>query len=106
MPKSKCLACGGTLHWNWEEAFDKFRFGDGASGYMTHEVVSALETAGYDVRSFSWGCHNDIIIEIAKDGRELMSPKVQRGYDNPRKYLPRKIVRFLDERFPREEVAS
>lgn len=104
MAKSKCLACGGILNWNWEEAFDKFGFGDGASAYMTHEVVSALETAGYDVKSFAWGCHNEIITDISKAGRCLISPQVSIGYDNPRKYLPRKIVMLLDETFPREEV--
>ena len=106
MPRSKCHACGGILHWNWEEVFDKFGFGDGASAYMTHEVVSALESAGYDVRSFRWGCHNDIIIEISQDGRDLMSLEVERGYDNPREYLPRKIIKLLDEKFPREEVPA
>ena len=29
MPITTCLTCCGEYHWKWEEAFDKFGFGDG-----------------------------------------------------------------------------
>ena len=106
MAQSECIACGGIVHWSWEEAFDKFGFTDGASAYLTHEVVRVLEKAGYDVRSTAWGCHNEIITDIAKDGRELIAPEVNRGYDDPRGYLPPDVVTLLDRIFPEEEVNS
>ncbi len=106
MAQSECIACGGILNWNWEEAFDKFGFSDGASAYLTQVVVRELEKAGYDVRSAAWGCHNEIITDLAKDGRELIAQEVSRGYDDPRGYLPREVVALLDRIFPQEEVIS
>ena len=106
MPQSECIACGGIVHWTWEEAFDKFGCSDGASAYLIHEVVRVLEKAGYDVRINAWGCHNEIITEIAQDGRELIPQEVKRGYDDPRGYLPREVVTLLDRIFPQEEVIS
>jgi len=106
MPKSECLTCGGIAEWTWEEAFDKFGFRDGESQVMTHEVVAVLEKAGYEVRSWQWGCHNEIIIEIAKDGVQLIPAKAKIGYDDPRDYLPSKIVTLLDRELPEDEVLA
>ena len=59
MPKSTCDRCGGVnLYWRWEEAFDKFGFGDGDGQVMTHVVEHVLRAAGYVVSSEPWGLHN------------------------------------------------
>jgi hypothetical protein len=96
MPKSICKICGGTLRWRWEEAFDKFGFGDGDGHVMTHEVVHVLRVAGYDASAAPWGVHNITIYSIKRDGVELIPANADTGYDEPRKYLPQKVVRLLD----------
>ncbi len=106
MPKSECLSCGNILEWTWEDAFDKFGFGDGDGQIMTQTVVTVLEKAGYDVCSWQWGLHNDIIIGIAKDGVALIPESVNCGYDDPRSYLPREIVALLDRVLPEDEVLA
>jgi len=106
MPKSECPTCGGIHEWMWEEAFDKFGFNDGESQVMTDEVVAVLEKAGYDVRSWQWGPHNEIIIEIAKDGVQLIPAKTNIGYDDPRDYLPSEIVALLDRELSEDEVLA
>lgn len=103
MPVSECHCCGGKYYWKWEEAFDKFGFGDGDAQVETWRVEAVLTEAGYTVETVDWGCHNTIIISIRKDGAELMpgddSPfKV--GYDEPRTYLPPAIIRLFDEMLP------
>lgn len=102
MPKSECLTCGNIAEWIWEEAFDKFGFRDGESQVMTHEVVAVLEKAGYEVRSWQWGCHNEIIIEIARDGEPLIPASAKCGYDDPRSYLPAEIIALLDRELPED----
>lgn len=106
MPKSECLTYGNIHEWIWEEAFDKFGFNDGESQVMTQEVVKVLENAGYDVRSWQWGIHNEIIIAIAKDGVPLIPASAKSGYDDPRKYLPPEIVALLDSKLPEDEVLA
>lgn len=86
---------------SWEDAFNKFGYADGDE-CLTFLVVNALSDAGYVAEKTAWGCHNEIIVSIIKDDREYMptgNSSVSIGYDNPRKYLPRKIIRLLDERF-------
>lgn len=107
MPKTECLTCGGIVEWAWEDAFDKFGFGDGDGQVMTQTVVQVLEQAGYDVRSWQWGIHNEIIIGIAKDGVPLIPADTNCGYDDPRGYLPAAIVALLDRELPEDaEVMS
>ena len=99
MPLSKCANCGGlSLKWKWEEAFDKFGFGDGDGQIMTEEVYSVLDSAGYLVNFESWILHNTIITSIKQDGKELISEEITIGYDNPREYLPEEIINLLDEK--------
>ena len=99
MPNSTCKNCGGEFLWRWEEAFDKFGFGDGDGQVMTASVVSVLEAAGYSIE-YVGTLHNTYIVSIKRDGVELFPPTTTAGYDDPRDYLPRKIVRLLDEKFP------
>jgi len=58
-----------------------------------------------------WGLHNTVITSIKKDGIEQIDFNAgQVGYDDPRDYLPEKIVELLDRKLPdeseAEEVAS
>lgn len=100
MATSICNICGGDYHWFWEEAFDKFGFGDGDGQIETETVTTALEQAGYATEQSEWGFHNTVIASIRKDGIEQIPETASIGYDDPRKYLPRKIVRLLDKTFP------
>jgi len=100
MPITKCLNCGNKYQWNWEEAFDKFGFGDGDGQIETYRVQEVLQSAGYEVESDQWGLHNIVIDSIKKDGLELMPDEdtgFAIGYDCPRKYLPKEIINLLDE---------
>ncbi len=89
-------------YWEWEEAFDKFGFGDGDGVVQTWRVADALEEAGYLVQITPWGMHNTVITSILRGGVELMpigeeGRKI--GYDDPRTYLPDAIIELLDEQF-------
>ena len=98
MPKAKCMRCGNAFSWRWEEAFEKFGFGDGDGQIYTSEVDDILRLAGYGTSLFQWGCHNFIITSVTKDGVELIPAGTKVGYDDPRRYLPRDIVALLDRR--------
>ncbi|MCF0075221.1 hypothetical protein LZD49_32360 [Dyadobacter sp. CY261] len=100
MPISKCDTCDGDFHWNWEEAFDKFGFGDGDGHVETWTVEAALTEAGFEARVIGDGLHNAIIVSIKKEGIEQIPETARIGYDNPRDFLPRLIVRLLDKCFP------
>jgi hypothetical protein len=65
-PISPCSRCGGKLRWRWEEAFDKFGFGDGDGQVMTSDVAHVLRAAGYVVASAPWGLHNTTIYSKAQ----------------------------------------
>jgi hypothetical protein len=99
MPTTECDTCGGTLHWKWEEAFDKFGFLDGDGQVETWQVENVLTQAGYSVAVQDWGLHNTVIASIKADGKELIphdDPDIQFGYDDPRSYLPGAIIELLD----------
>lgn len=100
MATSYCDNCGNTFHWNWEEAFDKFGFGDGDGQVETWQVHAALKRGGYEVEEYTWGIHNTIIISIKKEGIEQVPENTTVGYDDPRRYLPREIISLLDREFP------
>jgi len=106
MPKVECDYCGGkNYYWSWEEAFDKFGFGDGDGQVETWTVEDVLTEAGYEVTVNGWGLHNTVIVSIKKETQELIpmdDPSVQFGYDNPREYLPDNIVQLLDKELPSE----
>lgn len=95
-PTTPCKICGGAFHWQWEEAFEKFGFGDGDGQVMTDDVVQVLSAAGYEVTSGPWGLHNQVIQSIKIGGVEQIPDSARVGYDDPRKYLPKRIVRLLD----------
>lgn len=99
--RSICPTCGHTHHWSWEEAFDKFGFGDGDGLVMTETVAEALRRHGYTVEAKLAGLHNAIIIDIiSRDGDSCIPDDVSRGYDDPREYLPEEVVALLDQAFP------
>jgi hypothetical protein len=100
MPITTCANCSGPYSWQWEDAFDKFGFGDGDGQVETETVADFLSNAGYAVRTEAWSLHNTIITSIQRKGIELISPHTSAGYDDPRKYLPKAIVRLLDKALP------
>jgi hypothetical protein len=63
------------ITWQWEEAFDKFGFGDGDGWNGTHEVEGEIESLGYTCETESWGCHNYMIFDIKKDGKSILFPE-------------------------------
>lgn len=106
MAESICQNCGSTYYWKWEDAFAKFGFGDGEGQVETSTVAIVLKNAGYVVDHQRWALHNDVITSIKKDGVEQIPESACVGYDDPRAYLPRKIIKTLDAAFckPREGV--
>lgn len=108
MSFSTCPTCFNTLEWSWEEAFDKFGFGDGDGLVMTEHVAAALRTHGYTVLVEAWGIHNVTIASIKTAAGEELIPfeSIEFGYDDARDFLPKHIVSVLDAAFPDgEEVA-
>ena len=103
MPIDECRVCGGAYQWRWTEAFEKFGFGDGDGQIETCQVQEVLEAAGYAVQVDDWGLHNCVIVSIKQDDTEHIpheDPTVTFGYDDPRTYLPDKIVDLLDGKLP------
>lgn len=97
--RTRCPTCGHPHQWIWEDAFCKFGFGDGDGLVMTESVAEALRRHGYTVTTFHWGLHNTIITDISRDGVALIPEGTIRGYDDPRRYLPKDILALLDEAF-------
>lgn len=103
MVEAICERCGGTLYWDWTEAFAKFGFGDGDGQVETWQVEDALTEAGYAVAVEEWGLHNILITSIKKGDVELIpydNPSYQFGYDDPRPFFPEELVALLDEKLP------
>jgi len=119
------------ITWEWEEAFNKFGFGDGDSWNGTHEVEGEIESLGYECVTDSWGVHNWMIFDIKKDGKSILFPdkndtgvdlddwlpEVEQrikdrcatrtdfeplGYEPARNYLPNDIIEHLDKVFNEE----
>ena len=90
-----------VIHWEWEEAFDKWGFGDKYGANFTDVVAEFLIGLGYDVMSDSWGIHNYMIMSLIDPrGVELMDDdKIEIGYYDPRDYLPKELIEKLDEKF-------
>ena len=95
MSNSICKTCGGSYHWQWEDAFDKFGFDDGDGQVMTDTVADTLREAGYTVSAEPWGFHNVIITSIRHGKRELIPSTATVGYDDPREYLPQATIKLL-----------
>ena len=108
MPVTKCPHCFGDYYWSWEDAFLKFGFGDGEAVVMTQAVAEVLRKAGYAVNVVPWGLHNVVIDSILKGGIELIPmQRIRFGYDEPRDYLPKKVIRLLDRELSNKaEVAA
>jgi hypothetical protein len=107
MSFTTCTTCGNRYEWSWEEAFDKFGFEDGDGLVMTDHVADFLRSTGLSVTVQQYGFHNLVITDIERDGQSLIPETAQRGYDDPRDYLPDDIVDDLDRRFPEgREVRS
>lgn len=107
MPVSNCRYCNSPFQWNWEEAFNKFGFGDGDGPVMTEAVAKVLSLAGYTVETHAWGLHNVVINSIRKDGIEHIPEQgIRFGHDNPRDYLPQAIIDLLDRELSDAEVVS
>lgn len=108
MPVTECPHCFGEYRWDWEDAFLKFGFGDGANGFLTDIVADLLRAAGYTVNVVPWGIHNVVIDSIRKGGIELIPlDRIRFGYDEPRDYLPKKLIRLLDRELnATKEVAA
>ncbi len=103
MVSTTCLSCGGTLHWDWTEAFAKFGFNDGDGQVETWQVEDALTASGYKVTVDRWGVHNTLITSIRQDSVELIpysDPRYRFGYDDPRLYFPGELIALLDQDFP------
>ena len=107
MSFTTCKTCGNRYEWSWEEAFDKFGFEDGDGLVMTDHVADFLRSTGLSVTVQQYGFHNLVITDIERDGQSLIPETAQRGYDDPREYLPEDVVDDLDRRFPEgREVRS
>ena len=103
MVQTTCDTCGGTLYWDWTEAFAKFGFGDGDGQVETWQVEAVLSEAGYEVKVEEWGMHNTVISSIRKDGVEQIPHDNENytfGYDDPREHFPAELVALLDEKLP------
>jgi hypothetical protein len=102
MSFSTCPTCFNTVDWTWDEAFDKFGFGDGDGIVMTEHVADALRAHGYVVEVQGWGIHNVTIasIKTEKSKEQIPFDRIRFGYDNARHYLPKRIVTLLDAAFP------
>jgi len=99
-------------YWNWEEAFDKFGFGDGDGPNFTDEVAGVVMAAGYEVDIQTWGMHNTMIMDVLRPTKVVKGRKTETvpisiipkdvdvGYADPRKYLPKALVVALDKSFP------
>lgn len=108
MPVTNCPHCKSPYDWSWEDAFLKFGFGDGDDAVMTETVADVLRNAGYGVEVLPWGFHNDVIHSVLLDGVEqIPMRRIRFGYDDPRDYLPKKLIRLLDRALPENgEVAA
>lgn len=102
MSVTACPTCCTEIQWSWEDAFQKFGFGDGNGLVMTEHVAEALRADGYTVLVEPWGLHNVTIssIKTAKGKEQIPFSKIKYGYADPRAYLPKRIIAVLDAAFP------
>tara|TARA_R110002012_G_scaffold19113_3_gene69436 strand:- start:3731 stop:4015 length:285 start_codon:yes stop_codon:yes gene_type:complete len=85
------------IHWEWEEAFNKFGFGDGDGWNGTHLVEEFLLNIGCkEVECNAWGIHNYMIFRIVdEDGKEYEFD----GYEDSYNILPESIIKKLNKEF-------
>ncbi len=86
-----------VIEWNWEEAFNKFGFGDGDDWNGTHIIFDFMEGLGFkNIEPDTWGMHNYMIFSMKdKKGKKYEFD----GYEDPRKILPRSVVKKLDKKY-------
>lgn len=94
-----CPTCGTDFYWEWEEAFNKFGFGDGDALVMTDLVAKVLREAGYEVTVERWGVHNTVITSITQAGAEQIPDDFDYCDGDPRERLPKPVVDALDAAF-------
>lgn len=101
MSMTTCPTCRHETHWSWTEAFDKFGFEDGEGLVMTEHVAEVLRAHGYTVQTEPWGIHNITVSSIkSAKGKELIPfNRISFGYADAREYLPKRIIKLLDEAF-------
>ena len=92
-----------VIEWEWEEAFDKFGFGDGDGWNGTEIVADFIESLGYGVVCDQWGIHNYMIMDLTvwcgPIYISILPDHISRGDDNPHGYLPRDLVQQLETKF-------
>jgi len=76
--------------YDWEDSFSKFGFDDGADKQYSNQVIDFLEGKGYKVSNISRSAHNDYIVKITKDNKEIYN----QGED-----IPQEIKELLDNEF-------
>ena len=80
----------GEDYYDWEDSFSKFGFVDGADKQYSNQVIDFLEGKGYKVSNISRSAHNDYIVKITKDNKEIYN----QGED-----IPQEIKELLDNEF-------
>jgi len=91
------------IYWEWEEAFDKFGFDDGNGWNGTDIVADFIQIFGYETKRQQWGLHNyfitDLLVRCGPIQISIIPEKVEVGYDNPRDWLPRRLIEDLEMKF-------
>lgn len=81
--------------WTWADAFDRRGFDEGNAPCQTQEVADYLEELGYTVVINATGHRNpEVIVGMHKDGNILTWSDW-----NVVKYLPKELMKQLDEKF-------
>lgn len=95
MPLCKCALCGGPKSWEWQEAFYKEGFDNGANS-QTEAVINVLKDAGYTTDTNDASGKEFIDSIKSADGVELISEHTWDGEIDPRTFLPREILDLLN----------
>ena len=90
-----------VFYWEWEDAFQKFGFGDGDCPCHTQDIIGLLEGTGWEC-SYVDGIHNQHIFEMVRGDIKIEFD----GYEDNsviRNRLPADVVTALDKEFPNEK---
>lgn len=97
----------------WEEAFLFQGFNNGQASFLTSSVMYQIDRHGFvSTATFHWPekknpylGNNEIILRLQYKGEDCIpeydkfGKKVVQGLTNPRYYLPKVVVKILDEEF-------